>query len=82
MPSVESNPTARGAASAKSGADAEALSKGLRAAIAGEVRFDSLSRTLYSTDASIYEIIPLGVVLPRNVEDVSAAIRVCRDAGA
>ena len=32
---------------------------------AGEVRFDRLSRALYSTDASVYQIVPLGVVLPR-----------------
>ena len=41
------------------------LVKALRVKIKGEVRFDPLSRTLYATDASIYEIIPLGVVLPK-----------------
>lgn len=51
----------------------------LRSQIDGDVRFDRLSRTLYSTDASIYEIIPVGVVLPKNIEDVQATIHVCHD---
>ncbi|HEX7103894.1 MAG TPA: FAD-linked oxidase C-terminal domain-containing protein [Nitrolancea sp.] len=42
--------------------------------IAGEVRFDEYSRMLYSTDASNYQIEPIGVVLPRTVDDVRAAI--------
>ncbi|MEW6145260.1 MAG: FAD-linked oxidase C-terminal domain-containing protein [Thermodesulfobacteriota bacterium] len=46
----------------------------LKRRIKGEVRFDKLSRTLYSTDASNYEIEPVGVVIPRTEEDVSAAI--------
>ncbi|HZJ34001.1 MAG TPA: hypothetical protein VFD21_20680, partial [Vicinamibacterales bacterium] len=45
--------------------DAIALEHALRSAIAGEVRFDRVSRALYSTDASVYLIRPLGVVLPR-----------------
>src|ERR1700745_124135 len=53
----------------------------LRAAPAGrrggEVRFDRLSRALYSTDASVYQIVPLGVVLPRTEEDVVAVVREC-----
>src|SRR5947209_8575242 len=54
----------------------------LRAALAdrftGEVRFDRLSRALYSTDASVYQIVPLGVLLPRSEEDLAAALDVCR----
>ncbi len=49
----------------------------LRGAIGGEVRFDRLSRTLYATDASIYEIVPSGVVIPRTVEDVVTTVRLC-----
>jgi FAD/FMN-containing dehydrogenase/Fe-S oxidoreductase len=45
------------------------------------VRFDKLSRTLYSTDASIYEIIPLGVVLPRSMNDVVKTVKACRESG-
>jgi FAD/FMN-containing dehydrogenase/Fe-S oxidoreductase len=52
----------------------DALESALRARIQGEVRFDLYSRTLYSTDASNYMIEPLGVVLPRTVDDIQAAI--------
>ncbi len=52
----------------------------LRQKLSGEVRFDRLSRTLYSTDASIYQIAPLGVVLPKTVEDVVTTINECRAA--
>jgi len=61
--------------------DEPALARRLRSAIQGEVRFDRLSRTLYSTDASIYEITPLGVVLPKNVADVVAVVNECRAGG-
>lgn len=52
------------------------LLKHLRANVQGEVRFDSTSRKLYSTDASIYQVEPLGVVIPRSVEDVVAAVQI------
>ncbi len=61
--------------------DEPAIARRLRDVVKGEVRFDRLSRTLYSTDASIYEIIPLGVVLPQNVSDVVAVVNECRAAG-
>src|SRR5712692_56337 len=48
----------------------------LRKRIEGEVRFDKYSRLLYSTDASMYEIEPIGVVIPRHKGDVLAAIEV------
>ena len=50
----------------------------LRRAVAGEVRFDEGSRAVYANDASIYRQVPLGVVLPRDAEDVVAAVEVCR----
>ncbi len=53
----------------------------IAAGIEGEVRLDALTRTLYSTDASIYEIAPAGVVLPRSVEDVSHTIRTAGERG-
>jgi FAD/FMN-containing dehydrogenase/Fe-S oxidoreductase len=43
-----------------------------------EVRFDRLSRALYSTDASVYQIVPLGVVIPRSPEDVVAVVKLSR----
>jgi len=53
-----------------------ALQQDLRGALAGEVRFDRASRALYSTDASVYQIEPLGVVLPRSRADVAAAVTI------
>ncbi|MCH6546622.1 MAG: FAD-binding protein, partial [Deltaproteobacteria bacterium] len=48
----------------------------LKKRVEGEVRFDRFSRLLYATDASMYEIEPIGVVLPRNKGDVQAVIEV------
>ena len=49
----------------------------LSKALEGEVRFDQYSRAIYSTDASIYQIEPLGVVMPRSKEDVIATVGAC-----
>ncbi|MGH9459857.1 MAG: FAD-binding oxidoreductase, partial [Vicinamibacteria bacterium] len=49
--------------------------------IEGEVRFDRYSRLLYSTDASIYQIEPLGVVIPRHRDDVEQTVRLAAKAG-
>src|SRR5689334_22465998 len=57
--------------------DVEGLRTTLRTSIAGEVRFDRLSRALYSTDASVYQIVPCGVILPRNEADVVATVQAC-----
>ncbi len=57
------------------------LSAALTRQIAGEVRFDDMSRGLYSTDASIYQISPIGVVLPRSRDDVLATIDVATQFG-
>src|SRR5438105_6530196 len=54
----------------------EALAAHLRKHLRGEVRFDAASRRLYSTDASIYQIEPLGVVIPRSVDDVVATVQI------
>ena len=59
------------------GVDREALRQELVRQIAGEVRFDALSRALYATDASVYQIVPLGVVIPRNREDILRTLEVC-----
>ncbi|MCH7527407.1 MAG: FAD-binding oxidoreductase, partial [Planctomycetes bacterium] len=53
----------------------------LERALRGDVRFDRLSRTVYATDASIYEIIPAGVVLPRDAADVVKTVNLCREHG-
>lgn len=47
----------------------------LRAAVS-EVHFDKLTRLLYSTDASIYQMVPLGVVVPRDADEISAAVEI------
>jgi FAD/FMN-containing dehydrogenase/Fe-S oxidoreductase len=51
------------------------LIRDLEENIAGEVRTDLTTRILYATDASIYRIEPLGVVFPRNVEDLHASVK-------
>ncbi len=54
----------------------------LKHQVRGEVRFDRGSRALYATDASNYRQIPIGLVIPRDVEDVTAAVETCRKYGA
>ena len=58
------------------------LAARLRREIEGEVWFDPASRGRYSTDASIYQIEPIGVVAPRSAEDIKHVIAICREAGA
>ena len=53
----------------------------LSAELEGEVRFDDFTRGLYSTDASHYQIQPLGVVFPASVADVEAAMTIAREEG-
>jgi len=62
--------------------DASALADALRRNVSGEVRFDEGSRALYATDGSNYRQVPIGVVIPRNVEDVIATLSHCRAHGA
>jgi FAD/FMN-containing dehydrogenase/Fe-S oxidoreductase len=57
------------------------LVRALQESVRGEVRFDPYSRTLYSTDASIYQILPVGVVIPRDEEDIAATLRVAYEQG-
>ena len=49
----------------------------LEAAVEGDVRFDEYSRMLYATDASAYEVVPVGVVYPVSTADVAAVMRLC-----
>ncbi|MCX5362700.1 FAD-binding oxidoreductase [Streptomyces sp. NBC_00124] len=53
----------------------------LREAVRGEVGFDVTSRALTTMDASNYRRVPLGVVAPRDADDVAAALEVCRARG-
>jgi FAD/FMN-containing dehydrogenase/Fe-S oxidoreductase len=52
------------------------LAQHLRRHIQGELRFDATSRKLYSTDASIYQIEPVGVVIPRTIEDIVTTVQI------
>ena len=47
----------------------------------GDVRFDHAHRILYSTDASIYQVEPIGVVIPRTIEELIATVTVCAQQG-
>ncbi|HEY2441532.1 MAG TPA: FAD-binding and (Fe-S)-binding domain-containing protein [Streptosporangiaceae bacterium] len=58
--------------------DESQLQRDLAAAVDGEVRFDAGSRAAYSTDASNFRQVPIGVVVPRTVEAAQAAVAVCR----
>lgn len=55
------------------------IARGLKEKVKGEVRFDLFSRTLYSTDASIYQIMPVGVVIPRDEDDIAATMRIAAE---
>ena len=70
---------ATGAANRIRAKEREELAQAIRRRVSGEVRFDPFSRVLYSTDASIYQMEPIGVVIPRDVEDVLAVVEVARD---
>ena len=76
------NYTAIAQASKSATVDAAGLNTALRDRIHGEVRFDNGSRALYATDGSSYRQVPLGVVIPCDVNDVIATIAIAREFGA
>lgn len=57
------------------------LEADLKAAVGGEVRFDAVTRNMYSTDASLYQIEPVGVVIPRDAADVQAVLEIAGNNG-
>src|SRR3954467_5785138 len=57
------------------------LEQQLRQATSGEVLFDRFSRGRYATDASFYQIMPAGVVVPRTIDEALRALAIARDAG-
>ncbi len=67
-------------ASGSGSRDVESLETALRSRLRGEVRFDAGTRALYATDASNYRQVPVGVVLPRDADDIIATIEECRRA--
>ncbi len=60
---------------------ARTLQQELEEQIEGEVRFDGVSRALYATDASVYQIVPLGIVIPRTRDDVVRTVQIARRHG-
>jgi FAD/FMN-containing dehydrogenase/Fe-S oxidoreductase len=62
--------------------DSSGLEHALKHAVSGDVRFDNSSRALYATDGSNFRQVPIGVVLPRNIDDVVATISLAREYGA
>ncbi len=71
------------AASSKSATvDSIQLASALKRRVRGEVRFDPGSRALYATDSSNYRQVPLGVVLPRHIDDVIATVATAKEYGA
>src|SRR6185503_3961329 len=63
-------------------ARAAELEAELKRHLSGEVRFDRGSRAIYSSDGSNYRQVPIGLVVPRNADDVIAAVAACRRFGA
>ncbi|WP_435156327.1 FAD-binding and (Fe-S)-binding domain-containing protein [Haladaptatus sp. DFWS20] len=61
--------------------DQHELAENLETLVDGDVRFDEYSRQLYATDASAYEVTPVGVVFPRSTDDVAAVVDYCADRG-
>jgi FAD/FMN-containing dehydrogenase/Fe-S oxidoreductase len=61
--------------------DVPALQRELESSITGEVRFDKICRALYSTDASVYQIEPLGVVIPKTRDDLVLIVQICQRFG-
>jgi len=57
------------------------IERELQKEIEGEVRFDAYTKALYSTDASIYQIEPIGVVIPKHKQDVATAVRLAAKHG-
>jgi FAD/FMN-containing dehydrogenase len=57
------------------------LERRLKAHVAGDVLFDPFSRGRYATDASHYQMMPAGVVVPRNMDGAVAALQIAREEG-
>jgi FAD/FMN-containing dehydrogenase/Fe-S oxidoreductase len=67
--------------SVNAGRDYFEIEAELKKSVEGDLRFDRYSRLLYSTDASIYQIVPIGVVVPRHKNDVQAVIEIANKLG-
>src|SRR5687767_2706018 len=74
-------PTTGLATAAAEDAILRALVEELRGSIRGQVRFGEHDRALYSTDASPYQVMPLGVVVPADAQDVATVLQRCSHHG-
>src|SRR5436190_18504007 len=61
--------------------NASTLERRLRSNLTGDVLFDAFDRGRYATDASFYQIMPLGVVIPRTIDEALRALAIARDDG-
>ena len=78
---VANSPAYRAAMNMHADIATSGLADRLRREIAGEVLFSAADRGRYATDASIYQVMPVGVIVPKRIGDVSAALSICREAG-
>src|SRR3974390_2459019 len=69
------------AGQSKTSVEDSALAARLKREITGDVLFDSFSRGRYATDASFYQIMPAGVVVPRTMDEALRALAIARDDG-
>jgi FAD/FMN-containing dehydrogenase len=79
---AKSDPALAGAPRGRVRLDVAELERALAEAVTGEVRFDSASLALYANDASNYRQVPIGVVVPKTLDDVVATHRISHDFGA
>ncbi|MGH7715960.1 MAG: FAD-binding oxidoreductase, partial [Vulcanimicrobiaceae bacterium] len=59
--------------------DANKIARELRGTVSGEVRFDESARSLYAYDGSIYRQVPIGVVVPKTIDDVVSTVSIARE---
>ncbi|WP_175408951.1 FAD-binding oxidoreductase, partial [Streptomyces sp. TRM64462] len=79
---AKTDPRIPGAPRGRRTVDVGGLERALRAEVEGEVRFDAGSRALYTQDASNFRQVPIGLVVPRTLDDVVVAHRLCHRFGA
>jgi FAD/FMN-containing dehydrogenase/Fe-S oxidoreductase len=82
MATTAAQPDRRHVTTGPTDVDVSSLKRALTQAVSGEVRFDAGTRAMYANDFSIYRAVPIGVVIPKGPEDVTAGVAVCREHGA
>ena len=79
LPILDRRPDDAAMARPLSPSERDAIARDLANAIEGDVRFDLHNRMLYATDASLYQVEPIGVIIPASIEDACRAVEFCRD---